>query len=127
MSAAPENPWATEQGRAARAELLRRVAEGEGELAEYAREVLAGRVEARMLLYSSVLSDEAMNTMHRMADQWNALPGDQREAMVADADAQLRERIAALAEAADGAGDDRLSPPEEDEEEPAWPLGPHPR
>lgn len=119
----PENPWETEQGRAARAEMLRRIAEGEGELAEYAREVLVGRVDARMLLYSSVLSDEAMTGMHRMADQWNALPEEQREAMVANADAQLRERIATLAEAA---AEEQVTPPKEyEDEDPGWPLRPH--
>jgi hypothetical protein len=118
----PENPWATEQGQAARAELLRRVAQGEGELAEYAEEVLIGRVEQRRLLYSSVLSDEAMTNMHRMADQWNALPEDQRAELVADADARLDERIAALAEAAA----EQPVPPPDEEEPPAWPLLPDP-
>jgi hypothetical protein len=69
MTEMPDNPWDTEQGRAARAEEFRRLARGEGVLAEFAREVLAGRVDARALVYSSVLSDEAVQNVHALVDQ----------------------------------------------------------
>lgn len=112
MTELPDNPWATEQGRAARAEEFRRLAEGEGEQAEFAREVLAGRVEARALVYSAVLSDEAMGNLHALVDRWHALPDQEREEIVAAADERTRERIAALAEAA--GEPDEPTPPDED-------------
>jgi hypothetical protein len=114
MTTPPENPWATPQGRVARAETLRRLAQGEGEIAEYAKEVLAGRVDERALLYSSILSDNAVSNLHQMVDQWQALPEDQRADLVANADTRLRDDIAALAEAATEP-DPPAGPPDEDQ------------
>ncbi|GAB3440404.1 hypothetical protein [Actinophytocola sediminis] len=118
MTGLPENPWATEQGRIARAEQFRRLAEGDGEVAEFAGEVLAGRVAARALLYSPVLSGEAMTNLHALVERWHALPDQEREEIVAAADERTRERIAALAEAA-GAPDEPTPP---DEDPPSGPV-----
>ncbi|OLF14171.1 hypothetical protein BLA60_03195 [Actinophytocola xinjiangensis] len=121
MTELPENPWATRQGRLARAEQFRRLASGEGELAEFAKEVLAGRVEPHALVRSPVLSDEVMRTLHAQVERWHALSDREREEIVAGAEERTRARIEALAEAAESAGSaDEPGPPEEDP--PAGPV-----
>lgn len=100
MSGSVHNPWDTEQGRIARAAAFRQLAQGEGELADFAKDVVAGRATPRDLITSNVLSDAFMGTLRTAVEQWQALPDSDRERLVADADTSMRERITQLAESA---------------------------
>lgn len=94
------NPWDTEQGRIARAEMFRRLAQGDGELADFAKDVVAGRASPRDLITSNVLSDGFMDTLRTAVEKWHELPDGDREERVAGADTAMRERITQLAESA---------------------------
>lgn len=93
------NPWATPEGERARAEQFRLLAQGDGELAEYARDVLAGRIPARTVLYSSVLSGQTVDGLYQAVDRWRDLPAAERDDLVAAAPEETRLLIAELAAA----------------------------
>ena len=101
------SPWRTEQGRLARHNQMVLLARGEGDLADFARDVLAGRAKPTDLLYRSYLSEETLDAARAGIDEWHALPEEERQAALDGAQARTREEIAALA-AAD------LSEPEAD-------------
>jgi hypothetical protein len=107
------NPWDTEQGRIARAETFRRLAQGDGELADFAKDVVAGRASPRDLVTSNVLSDGFMDTLRVAVEKWHELPDDDREHRVAGADTAMRERITQLAESA--ISHQKVRPPDDDE------------
>lgn len=94
------NPWSTEQGRIARAEVFRRLARQDGELADFAKDVVAGRASPRDLLTSNVLSDTFMEALRGQAQKWHDLPDSERERLAEGAEEAVRERIARLAESA---------------------------
>lgn len=100
MIESTDNPWDTEQGRLAQVERFRRLAEGDGALADFAKDVVSGRAAPRDLLSSTVLDERILTKLHAAVDQWNALPESTRERLVADSDTTTRERIAELAESA---------------------------
>jgi hypothetical protein len=91
------SPWRTEQGRRARHNQLILLARGDGDLADFARDVLAGRAKPEDLLYRSYLSEKTLGTAHAEIDAWNALPEAERQADVDGAEARTRAEIAALA------------------------------
>ncbi len=91
------SPWRTEQGRRARHNQLTLLARGDGDLADFARDVLAGRAKPEDLLYRSYLSEKTLGTAHAEIDAWNALPEAERQAEVDGAEARTRAEIAALA------------------------------
>ncbi|WP_372661109.1 hypothetical protein [Amycolatopsis kentuckyensis] len=91
------SPWRTELGRRARHNQLILLARGDGDLADFARDVLAGRAKPEDLLYRSYLSEKTLRTAHAEIDAWNALPEAERQAAVDEADARTRAEIAALA------------------------------
>jgi hypothetical protein len=95
-----DNPWNTEQGRIARIEAFRWLARGEGELADFARDVVAGRATARDLVTTPGLSDAALGAVRGAVEEWQALPDDERERLVAESDTAMRERIAGLVSSA---------------------------
>lgn len=89
-------PWQTEAGQAAMATRLRLLARGDGEVAEFAAEVVAGRARARDLLYSSILSDQALQGVRDSVDAWQRLPAAERDDLLAAAAADTARRIAEL-------------------------------
>lgn len=95
---APEvSPWRTERGRLARHHQLVLLARGEGDLADFARDVLAGRAKPEDLLYSSYLSEETLESAHAGIDEWHALPETEQQAAITGAEAATRAEIAGLA------------------------------
>ncbi|MFC7616261.1 hypothetical protein ACFQV2_25090 [Actinokineospora soli] len=64
---------------------MRLLASGTGELADFAREVLTGRVTERALLYSTILTDTALNPARSAAEAWHHLPHNEQQAIVASA------------------------------------------
>ncbi|WIV55467.1 hypothetical protein [Amycolatopsis nalaikhensis] len=91
------SPWRTEQGRLARHNQLVLLARGEGDLADFARDVLAGRAKAEDVLYRSYLDESTLAAAHEGIDEWHALPEAEQQAAIAVADARTREEITALA------------------------------
>lgn len=92
------NPWQTEAGRTAQQIRLSHLAASSGELAEFAREVVAGRAEYRDVLYSQVLSDDGLVGVRTAIGEWNELPLPAREQMIADAGSALSRYIDAVVE-----------------------------
>lgn len=92
------NPWQTEAGRTAQQIRLSHLAASSGELAEFAREVVAGRAEYRDVLYSQVLSDDGLAGVRTAIGEWNELPRPAREQMIADAGSALSRYIDAVVE-----------------------------
>ena len=91
------SPWRTQQGRLARHNQMVLLARGEGDLADFARDVLAGHAKPEDLLYRSYLSEETLEAAHAGIDEWHALPEAERQAALDGAEAGIREEIAALA------------------------------
>lgn len=91
------SPWRTEQGRLARHNQITLLARGQGDLADFARDVLAGRAKPEDLLYRSYLSEKTLGTAHAHVDAWLALPESERDEAIAGSAAATREEIAALA------------------------------
>jgi hypothetical protein len=91
------SPWRTGPGRLARHNQMVLLARGEGDLADFARDVLAGRAKPEDLLYRSYLSEKTVDAAHEEVDGWLALPEAEQEAAVAAAEAGTRAEIAALA------------------------------
>lgn len=91
------NPWRTEQGRRALDTRLRLLAGGRGELAEFAREVLAGRARPHDLLYSPLLDERTLAAIDAEIDRWHALPEAQRQAALSRVQEDTLAEIAALA------------------------------
>ncbi|NUT91505.1 MAG: hypothetical protein HOY78_05685 [Saccharothrix sp.] len=91
-----ENPWATPAGLRAQQARTVRLAAGSGEVADFAREVLAGRASSRDLLYTSALSDRALQPVRDLVDRWHRLPPADRARVEAEATTALEDRIAAL-------------------------------
>ncbi|SEF23538.1 hypothetical protein SAMN05421837_102235 [Amycolatopsis pretoriensis] len=106
------SPWRTEQGRRARHNQLALLARGDGDLADFARDVLAGRAKPEDLLYRSYLSEKTLHTAHAEIDAWNALPEADRQAAVEEAEGRTRAEIAALA-----ALDLSQPPPDDDDDD----------
>jgi len=73
------------------------LARGEGDLADFARDVLAGRANPEDLLYRSYLSEKTLDAAFADVDAWHALPESEQEAAIAAAAARTREEIEALA------------------------------
>lgn len=91
------SPWRSEQGRRARRNQLILLARGDGDLADFARDVVAGRAKPEDLLYRSYLSEKTLRTAHAEIDAWNALPEAERQAAVDGAEDRTRVEIAELA------------------------------
>lgn len=90
-------PWRTDEGRKAMDTRMRLLAREPGDLGEFARDVVAGRLRPRDLLYSSVLSEDTIGALRSAADAWHALPEAERDAAVSAAPATTAAEIAALA------------------------------
>ncbi|MEV6647858.1 hypothetical protein [Amycolatopsis sp. NPDC051371] len=91
------SPWRAGQGRLARHNQMVLLARGEGDLADFARDVLAGRAKPEDLLYRSYLSEKTLEAAHAEVDEWHALPEDEQQAAIAGAEAGTKAEIAALA------------------------------
>lgn len=91
-----ENPWATPAGLRAQQARTVRLAAGSGEVADFAREVVAGRASSRDLLYTSALSDRALQPVRDLVDRWHRLPPADRARVEAEAATAVQDRIAAL-------------------------------
>ncbi|CAL9615258.1 hypothetical protein SUDANB95_05682 [Actinosynnema sp. ALI-1.44] len=91
-----ENPWSTPAGRRARELRMTALAAGAGEVAEFAREVVAGRASSRDLLFTSALSDRALQPVRDLVEQWHRLPPADRARLEAEAANATADRIAAL-------------------------------
>jgi hypothetical protein len=106
------SPWQTEQGRLARHQQMVLLARGEGDLADFARDVLAGRAKPEDLLYRSYLDGKTLDAAYAGVDAWHALPEAEQQAAIAGAEAATRAEIAGLA-----ALDLSDPPPENDEDD----------
>ncbi|WP_309115028.1 hypothetical protein [Saccharothrix sp.] len=91
-----ENPWATPAGLRAQQVRLTHLAAGSGEIADFAREVVAGRASTRDLLYASALSDRALQPVRDLVEQWHRLSAADRARLEAEAANDVEDRIAAL-------------------------------
>lgn len=92
------NPWDTEEGRQARRAQLRLLAQDQGDVGEFAREVIVGRAWYRDVLYSSILDDRHLGTALDTVEAWTRLTPEDREAMIADVDRATEQLIAELNE-----------------------------
>lgn len=90
-------PWRTDEGRKAMDTRMRLLAKQPGDLGEFARDVVAGRMRPRDLLYSSVLAEDTVTALRSAADAWHALPETERQAAINAAPATTAVDIAALA------------------------------
>ncbi|GAA0252903.1 hypothetical protein GCM10010492_61860 [Saccharothrix mutabilis subsp. mutabilis] len=91
-----ENPWSTPAGRRAQELRTTALAAGSGEVAEFAREVVAGRASSRDLLFTSALSDRALQPVRDLVERWHRLPPADRARLEAEAANDTAARIAAL-------------------------------
>ncbi|MEJ2859159.1 MULTISPECIES: hypothetical protein, partial [unclassified Saccharothrix] len=91
-----ENPWATPAGLRAQQARTVQLAAGSGEVADFAREVVAGRASSRDLLYRSALSDQALQPVRDLVERWHRLPPADRARLEAEAATAVEDRIAAL-------------------------------
>lgn len=91
-----ENPWGTPAGLRAQEVRAKALAAGSGEVAEFAREVVAGRASSRDLLFTSALSDRALQPVRDLVEQWHRLPPADRARLEAEAANDTADRIAAL-------------------------------
>jgi hypothetical protein len=104
--------WHSERGRQARQTLLRQTAAGDDpELAELAREVLAGRMELREVMYSEAYGEILHDRMQPLLAMWEALSEQERQDAITNADTLLEHAVGGI----------------EDQEEPAPPPRPAPR
>jgi hypothetical protein len=91
--------WSSERGRQARHKLLRLAADGDDpEIAELAREILAGRMEFRDALNSSAYSEILLSRLQPKLRIWADLPESEREYARQHADELLTEAISAIEE-----------------------------
>jgi hypothetical protein len=90
-------PWRTEQGRLALHNRMRLLARGEGDFADFARDVLAGRAKPHDLLYSSVLNESTLEALHETVEEWHGLSDAEKQSAMTAADAETRAEIAELA------------------------------
>ncbi|XVV05163.1 hypothetical protein ACQPW3_07115 [Actinosynnema sp. CA-248983] len=91
-----ENPWGTPAGLRAQQVRLTHLAAGSGEIADFAREVVAGRASTRDLLYTSALSDRALQPVRDLVERWHRLPPADRARLEVEAVQDTEDRIAAL-------------------------------
>jgi hypothetical protein len=87
------SPWSTGDGRAARQVQLRLLAEDRGFLGEFAREVVAGRADAHAILHEPIVPEEVLGALRAAADQWNALPEEQKYALTHEWEDNVRQTI----------------------------------
>jgi len=90
--------WDTAAGQQARQAQLRLLAQDQGHVGEFAKEVIAGRARYRDVLYSSILDDRHIGTVLDAVDTWSRLTPDEREALIADVDRATEQLIAELNE-----------------------------
>ncbi|MFI9812488.1 hypothetical protein [Saccharothrix variisporea] len=91
-----ENPWATPAGVRAQQARTAQLAAGSGEVADFAREVVAGRASSRDLLCTSALSDRALQPVRDLVERWHRLSPAERARVEAEAATAVEDRIAAL-------------------------------
>lgn len=91
------------------------LARGEGDLADFARDVLAGRAKPEDLLYRSYLDSKTIDAAYVGVDAWHALPEAEQQAAIAGAEAATRAEIAGLA-ALDLSEPPPPPPPENDDD-----------
>ncbi|OXM64601.1 MULTISPECIES: hypothetical protein [Amycolatopsis] len=108
------SPWRTEQGRAALRNWMTLLARGEGDIADFARDVVAGRAQPQDLLYSAYLDERTVASLHQAVDDWHALPADQQQAAITAAGETTEAQIAALAAAEVTEPARRPAPPADD-------------
>ncbi|MFD1150560.1 hypothetical protein [Saccharothrix hoggarensis] len=113
-----QNPWQTPAGERAQQVRLRVLAQGRGEVAEFAREVLAGRASIRDVVYSPVLSDAALEPVRSSVAAWDRMSNAERERLAAEAANHTEERIAALNALDVPAESTRRAPVVEDDDDP---------
>lgn len=89
--------WLSERGRQARHKLLRLAAAGDDpEMAELAREMLAGRVSLRDATHTSAYSEILLRGMDPMLRTWEQLPESERHYARDHAGELLAEAISAI-------------------------------
>lgn len=90
------HPWETAAGLKARRAQLELLAQDDGAVGEFAKEVIAGRARYRDVLYSSILDDRHIAQALDTVEAWTRLPPEERETMIADADTAAAQLIAEL-------------------------------
>ncbi len=88
----------SEQSRRARENLLRLVAGEDSALADYAKDVLAGRCSFRDLAESPVVAEELIRNTRPLVDTWLAASGTERTAAIDQAPETHARIDAALAD-----------------------------
>lgn len=93
-----ENPWQTTEGALARQNLFRRMAVGEGPLADFAKDVLSGDRQPRDLLTYSPVTETITTRLAACARLWHALDAQTRESLIGQGQEILHDHVAALAQ-----------------------------
>ena len=103
--------WSSERGRQARHKLLRLAAAGDDrEIAELAREMLAGRMDFRDPTLSSAYSEILLRRLEPALQTWEHLSESEREYARDHAEELLAEAISAIEEAPEPAQTDNPTP-----------------
>lgn len=92
-----ENPWRTAEGAKAREQLFRRLAAGEGPLADFAKDVVAGTRCPEELLTYSPAGEEITTRLTACARLWDRLPAAVRNEAIRQAPETLRAYVDDLA------------------------------
>lgn len=93
----PENPWRTSEGARARDQLFRRLAGGEGPVADFAKDVVSGERRPEELLTYWPATEEINNRLTACARLWDRLPDAVRNEAIRQAPRTLRAYVRDLA------------------------------
>lgn len=92
-----DNPWRTLAGARAREHLFRRLAGGEGPIADFAKDVLSGDRRPEELFTYSPASEEITTRLAACARLWHRLPDRTRNAAIQQAHQTLQAYVHDLA------------------------------
>ncbi|HKN95862.1 MAG TPA: hypothetical protein VJX10_02000 [Pseudonocardiaceae bacterium] len=97
----PDNPWRTPDGARAREHLFRRLAGGDGPIADFAKDVLAGDRRPEELFTYSPATEEITTRLAACARLWHRLPAPIRNEAIDQAPDTLQAYVRDLAESPD--------------------------
>ena len=89
------NPWATPEGERARLTLFRLHAQGEGALADFAKDVVAGHRKPRDLLVQGGVLDDHLDDLRAAVERYHREP-TQPTGAIEDVIERVQERIAVI-------------------------------
>jgi hypothetical protein len=124
------NPFDTATGRQARLTQFRLLAKGTGPVADFAKEVVAGRANSRDLLTTSWVVEDWLDDVQAEADRFRDSPDAQDEWTPEQAEEFLERHLAGVASIDVDAVEAQLRPPpvvpkrrqDNDDDEPGPPL-----